>query len=87
MKESLEKILNYYGYEAQTIQAIEEMAELSKELCKYLNGRGKSEKVIEEMADVQIMLNQLKLLFYVEDDELEKEMQYKVARTLGRINK
>lgn len=87
MKEQLKKIIDYYGAYAQSVQAIEEMSELTKELCKALNYKSNKENLVEEIADVQIMLEQLKIINNIDEKTLEKEIQYKIARTLGRMNK
>lgn len=52
---------------AQIIIAFEEMAELQKELSKYLRGKENITEIAEEIADVTIMLEQMKLLFNIED--------------------
>lgn len=52
---------------AQIIIAFEEMAELQKELSKYLRGRENTTEIAEEIADVEIMLEQMKVLFGIED--------------------
>ena len=54
-----------YGVLAQRLMMIEEMSELTKALCKY-DRRPCCEMhddVLEEMADVQIMLDQMEILF------------------------
>lgn len=56
------RALNTWGYEAQTLMAFEEMSELQKELCKNARGRENREAIAEEIADVQIMLEQMMLL-------------------------
>ena len=84
MKDNLKKIIDYYGEEKQMIKAIEEMSELQKELCKTLIGKENRDSLIEEIADVQIMLDQLKLI--VSDTELKTIMQNKIDRTIERIN-
>lgn len=84
MKDNLKKIIDYYGEEKQMIKAIEEMSELQKELCKTLIGKENRDSLIEEIADVQIMLDQLKLI--VSDIELKTIMQNKIDRTIERIN-
>lgn len=50
-----------YGLENQIVVAIEEMSELQKELCKYLRSQYvfHAGNMIEEIADVEIMLEQL----------------------------
>lgn len=52
-----------YGKAPQLIVAVEEMSELTKEISKELRGSGKPDHMAEEMADVEIMLAQLRLMF------------------------
>lgn len=52
-----------YGKHSQLIMSMEEMAELSKELSKNIRGEHNAEALAEEMADVEIMLEQLKIIF------------------------
>lgn len=80
---NLKKIIDYYGEEKQIIKAIEEMSELQKELCKKLLGKSNIYSLTEEIADVQIMLDQLKLI--VGDTELKTIMQSKIDRTMKVI--
>ena len=67
----------------------EEMAELTKALCKVKRATPGATttaaiaNVIEEIADVQIMLDQLRLIFARSTDEVEEE---KLRRLLGRLN-
>ena len=68
----LKRALDYYGIDNQLTKAVEEMAELTKEICKLkiagkdFNGadliRAK-QHILEEKADVYIMLMQLDLYF------------------------
>ncbi len=69
-KEHLNKI--YLGLEQQNGRShqltvcIEELSELIKELSKYIRNKGESGnevKIIEEVADVQITLDQVQLFF------------------------
>jgi len=52
----------------QIIKAIEEMAELSKELAKELNDNGNEDAIREEIADVMIMMEQMVFLFDVKNE-------------------
>ena len=61
--ETLERAIEKYGTLMQIIVAIEEMAELTKELCKQLRGRDNLEEIAEEIADVEIVLEEQKMLF------------------------
>ena len=51
-----------WGADAQTLMVFEEMAELQKELCKAARGKDNREQNAEEIADVEIMLEQMKVL-------------------------
>lgn len=55
--------LNAYGMREQITMVFEEMSELQKELCKYLRGDDAVTiaNIAEEIADVEIMLDQMKL--------------------------
>nr|DAE34607.1 MAG TPA: nucleoside triphosphate pyrophosphohydrolase [Caudoviricetes sp.] len=72
----IEQIANHYGLKDQCDQTIEEMAELTVALRKFWRYSGyDAEKInslkyniTEEIADVGIMLDQLKILFDVEKD-------------------
>lgn len=52
-----------FGQRSQVNVAIEEMSELTKELCKLNRGRDNRDHILEEIADVYIMLHQLTLIF------------------------
>lgn len=54
--------LSTYGAQAQTMMVMEEMAELQKELCKHARDKENRAQIAEEIADVQIMLEQMELL-------------------------
>lgn len=67
----LEGAIRKFGVRHQVIVAIEEMSELQKELTKWLRGKCNPAGLLEEMADVSIMLNQLQLIF---GDPIEQEI-------------
>ncbi|MCL1789890.1 MAG: hypothetical protein FWG40_00780 [Peptococcaceae bacterium] len=65
-----------YGEQAQIYMAIEEMAELIHALSKHKRyGRCLESKVREEMSDVIIMLEQLKMMFGRVDEEVDKKVK------------
>ena len=77
-----ELALAIYGREKQIHKTLEELAELSVELHHALDGRGDNDKILEEMADVEIMLSQMKMLYGSTDAWKEK----KIARLEERIH-
>ena len=76
--------IDRYGYKNQLIVAIEELSELQKELCKSLRGEGCRANIIEEMADVSIMLEQLSMIYKC-DSAVKLEIERKVCRLDKRI--
>lgn len=83
--EVLQRALDTYGSAMQIVVMMEEMSELQKELCKHLRGRGSFEHISEEIADVEIMLEQMKMLFFCTDD-VRNERRRKVERLKGRLD-
>ncbi len=61
--------IHRWGRRLQLDVAIEEMAELTKAICKVKRKAGMHtiEAVTEEIADVEIMLEQLKIMFDCHD--------------------
>ena len=57
-----EEPIGIWGVESQMVMAIEEMAELTQQLTKGLRGQGTLDKLSEEIADVEIMLEQLRVM-------------------------
>lgn len=97
-KEKLEQIARHYGYEAQSRQCIEEMAELTQAFNKHwrkamadFNGKGDKvdyielfANIYEEIADVEICLEQIKRLLDC-SDEVERLKDVKINRQLERM--
>lgn len=82
----LKKIVKYWGKEKQQIKAIEEMSELTKELCKNSIGQIDIKHIEEEIADVQIMLNQLMLIHSIDPATITYHMNMKIRRTVDIID-
>ena len=83
IKEFVKEIIAKYG-KLQLVIAIEEMSELTKEISKDLRGKGKRENIVEEMADVQLMLDELKEYYNISQEEIYKVKRKKIIRTQHR---
>ena len=84
----LKSVIDFYGPEAQARIAMEECAELIQAINKCLRYPDNEEKhtdLVEEMADVAIMLNQLMLIFNVKHDEFNVMIKKKTERILNRL--
>lgn len=98
MEENLLKIVNHYGINNQLrkfneecfelIEAIfqyEEQKRVCEEFCSRLHCDKDREHIIEEMADVTVMLNQFKKYYCITDKDLVEVTKFKIARQLERI--
>ena len=92
--EAIVKIADTYGYDAQSRQLIEEMAELTQAINKawrmgndFDNLLVQKRNIKEEIADVTIMLEQMKYLLDISDTDIEHIINQKLNRQLERIEK
>ena len=87
-----------FRYEAQSNQLVEECAELIQAVNKYRRvetGLGQPvaedkkaiarDNLVEEIADVELMLEQVKYLLQIPEDELLAVKTFKVNRTRERM--
>lgn len=84
MNNIYEEIIKKFGEEKQIIVAIEELSELQKALCKYLRNGELTYNLLEEMADVKIIIEELKIIFDIDDSQIESEINKKLERTKER---
>lgn len=79
-----EQAIRTYGKESQRKMVLEEVAELQKEICKLWRGRDNVQAIAEEVADVEIMLDQLKLILDIEED-VQRFREKKITRLKERL--
>lgn len=97
----LQEAIDHYGEENQLDMAIEEMSELTKAICKYKRAVKERERdichstakdvifakgdIVEEIADVYIMLEQLTVIFNCKES-VSAIASEKIRRLKARIN-
>lgn len=74
------QIFEFYGKEHQTLQLVQELAELIQAITK-----GDKENFIEEIADVQVMIDQFIIMHPDLDKEMRRIQLEKVKRQLKRM--
>lgn len=82
---ALEEAIEVYGEDLQKQMAIEEMAELTKEICKDFRGKGNREQIIEEIVDVYIVLEQLLIMYDINATEFGETRVNKIRRLKERL--
>ena len=83
-EEKVKKIAEHYGLKNQLRQLAEECCELSVE-SSHSARKGTTVKIIEEMADVMIMIEQVVYLAKIDKCDIEDCISYKINRQLKRI--
>lgn len=95
-EQKIKYIADHYGYEPQSRQLIEELSELIQAVCKHnraLTERScrnqvdamKKDAIIEEMADVTIMMCQLQHILGIGNLDLDSKIERKLDRQIERI--
>lgn len=77
------RILEHYGADNQHKQAIQECSELITAICHRMDGRATDDAVIDELADVSIMVEQLANVYG--RSRLESRIEDKLRRQLERM--
>lgn len=78
--EVLEKAIETYGETSQKMMLFEEMAELQKEVCKSHRGSSNILEIASEIADVYVMLEQLKMMYRIDDETVNDIIYAKINR-------
>ena len=81
--EIYQQAIDYWPLKHQIDKMVEEMSELATELMRLQDGRTTPDKIITEIADVQILSEQLALAFGSE--KVEDEKRCKLVRLLQTI--
>lgn len=98
-EQKIQYIADHYGYETQSRQLIEEMAELTVAINKMWRRQWRRNEynttskelaeahynILEEIADTLIMILQIKYLIGVREGELSEIIEQKLDRQIERI--
>lgn len=80
MNDKLFKIFSHFGLRKQLKKLSEECYELIEAMLD-----NDKEHIKEEIADVQVLLNQFKEYHEIYDDEIVDIMEHKIDRTIERV--
>ena len=83
-EDKVKEIAEHYGLKNQLRQLAEECSELSVE-SSHSARKGTTVKIIEEMADVMIMIEQVVYLAKIDKCDIEDCINYKINRQIKRI--
>lgn len=95
-EQKLQYIADHYGYDPQSRQLVEELSELIQAVCKHNRAYeelkiytkescAEKESIIEEMADVIIMMCQFDYLIGINANSVYEVIESKLDRQIERI--
>lgn len=78
------KIIEKHGENHQRYKAVEELSELQTLIVQDANKNGKVPvgRIVEEMADVYVMLKQMQLVYHIDSRDIQPVIDYKLDRAL-----
>ena len=83
--EICEAAVKRFGAGHQMVKALEELGELSQAISKWANGEPVTGEVCEEIADVEIMIEQMKIIMGVEYTQYLYEKKEEKMKRLEEI--
>lgn len=83
-EELYQQAIDQFGVMEQVFQAEEELTELLTEMDRYASGNADDEDIIDELADVHIMVEQMALIHGYA--EFEERVSFKKHRLKERLN-
>lgn len=81
LENAYNKIIDHYGKDNQIQKAVEELGELTEAIKD-----GDKKHIGEEIADVLVMIEQLKRIYDIPDAYIRCTIDYKLARQLMRMS-
>jgi len=88
MRELFEKTIAKWGHRAQLEMAQEESTELALAIRKFMrkNDTTTFDAMASEIADVEIMIEQIKIMLPDIQEKVYSEKEYKLKRLENRVN-
>ena len=85
MKDILSKAIEKWGVNKNLWVFVEEVSELIKEISKAVRHKPDSKKIAEEVADVEIAIELVKIIFNLEQKQIEEIKRIKLDRLKRRL--
>jgi len=86
MNQNIKRIAKHYGFQHQAIKTVEKCGKFIATLSKLANGEGSWVYIVEEMADVMVMLEQMQYFLCINSSDLHKVMEAKICRQIRGMN-
>lgn len=86
MKDEKLKIITYYGIRNQLKKLSEEIYEFQEAILMDDGSEECLEHIIEEYADIEVVLEQFKEYYVMDNSKIAEQKVFKIMRTLERID-
>lgn len=84
-KKLFQRAISTWGEESQKMMAVGECGEFLAEFGRMVQNRSSSEKMVDEIADVIIMMNQMALMFG--EDAVRERIKFKLSKITAKLDK
>ena len=85
--DELRKVINHFGKHQQVVKLGEEVGELNTAILNWENGyKLTNVEITEEIADVYLLLEQIKQMYQLDESEIEQVMLMKLDRVFEKYN-
>lgn len=85
---TIHRVISVFGEKNQQMQTLEELMELQRAVFEHVHrGTDNRDNIVEEIADVEIMLAQLKEIHNIDPKEIEMVQERKLNRLDHTIDK
>lgn len=85
MRDVLNKAIEEWGANANLWVFVEEISELIKEISKAVRYKPDCDKIAEEIADVEIAIELVKIIFNIKQEHIERIKKDKIERLERRL--
>lgn len=87
MKDKLQAIVDHFGVSIQLLKFAEEFGEVCQAINRYEAGKVTHTKdITEEVADLEVMIDQIKVIYNLDESDIAVIKEQKVDRTIQRYN-
>lgn len=84
-KELIKKVIKKFGKNNQIIQFYEELNELGGAVNHYRREKVDKQFLVNEIADVLFMIEQIKYMYYIEHKEVDEAYDYTKERLIKKL--
>ena len=83
----IDKILRHFGPKRQKIKAAKQLASLQDAILEEALGGGSTMRILDEMTEAYIYLEQVKVMLDITDEEFDMLVRYKIDKIVDSFRR